>query len=398
MMGELPKKKGTRGSAVRRTDGRVRLNIYFFQTLSKAAIAAAAAMLLLALPVLGADLSPSGIVRGFKDKQALSRAEGTGYPVTVSGSRTLELGVLNHGTAVLTDTSYSVYDAKGRKVVDEAHYLATPAMKTARRYTLLFDRSGTAYSLRTLSGVACRGETGNSIVAGALSESGVFGFVTCHESAHSYVVIYNRNGKVIHKWRSEKYHISDIAISPSGRTLAVCGFHTENGKMQSVVIVQKTGGDSNLYEYSFDDTLLFSLRFWDEKSAVVFGDGQMARVWCHTDKRLSYPYGGRELTNYDVSDEGRVALVFANPEGGNAGVVVLDRSLEEVSSFETGLQTPSVELTDSRVQLMALSRFCSYGLDGTLQKTADIPADSQSVVQSCGRTLIRGIKTVTALD
>ncbi len=375
---------------------RLPVNENLFQTIVKLTVTTAAVAAIAFVCLSDADISVRGIIRGYRDKSVLSHAAGQGYPAELNGSRSIDAETVSHGTAVLTDTAYTVYDVKGRELISQPHYMASPAMKTADRYTLLFDRRGTAYALKTLSGSVCSGTTDHTIVAGAVSRSGRFALVTNYDTAHSYVNVFTKNGKSLHKWKSGSYHISDISISPSGHTVAMCGVTTQDGKLKSVVIIQKVGGSANLREYTFEDTLLFAVRFTSDSSVTAIGDDKAVRLRVNEEKAQVYSYAGRTLTGFDVSDNGNLALAFsAHSDGQNTGVVVLNTACEEVANLSTALISPDMELTNSRINLISQSRFYSYNLDGKLMASADIPADSQSVLTSGDKILIRGITTIS---
>lgn len=375
---------------------RLPINDNLFQTIIKLTVTVAAVAAVAFVCISDADISPSGTVRGFKDKRVLSHASGQGYPAEINGSRSIDAETVSHGTAVLTDTAYTVYDVKGRELISQTHYMASPAMKTADRYTLLFDRMGTAYTLKTLSGSVCSGETDHAIVAGAVSRSGRFAFVTNYDTAHSYVHVFSKNGKSLHKWKSGSYHISDISVSPSGHTVAMCGVTTENGKLKSAIIIQKVGGNANLREYTFDDTLLVAVQFTGDGSVTAIGDDKAVRLRVNEEKTQVYSYAGRTLTAYDISDNGQLALAFSpHSDGQNTSVAVINAACEEIANVATDLTSPYMELTNSRINLISQSRFYSYNFSGKLMASADIPADSQSVLTSGGKVLIRGITTVS---
>lgn len=370
------------------------------KTAGKIAITAAALMSVVVLIAAGADLSPAAIAQGAKDKRALAGASGEGYPFDIDGSRAISAAGISNGTALLTDTNYIVLNGDGREVISEAHYMASPIMQTADRYTLLFDRRGNSYALKTLSGSICSGKTGNAIITGAVSRSGRFALVTQYDTANSYVFVYSKSGSVLHKWKSSTYHISDITVNPSGSLIAMCGVTTtDEGQLKSCVIIQKVGGSQNLREYVFDGTLLFSVRFTDSDSVTAVGDDMAARVSAGAEKKLTYSYDGRTLTGFDISDNGNLALALsAHSDGQNTTVTVLNSSCHEVVSLETALDSPYVELTNSRINLIGASEFYSYNFGGKSVKNASIPADSESVLTSQGKVLVKGISTITKVD
>ncbi len=370
------------------------------KTAVKLAISGAAVVAVGALFVAGADLSPAAIVRGAGDKYALSHATGDGFPVDIDGSRAIAAERVSNGTAVLTDTACTVLNYDGKEVLSETHYMANPVMKTADRYLLLFDRKSTTYTLRTLSGSLCTGKTDHPIITGAVSHTGRFALVTKHDTAHAHVCVYDKSGALLHKWKSSVYHISDIAVSPSGSLIALCGVTTtDEGQLRSCVIVQKVGGSQNLREYVFDGTLMFAVRFTDGDNVAVIGDDEAARVSCGAEKSAVYRYEGRTLGGFDISPNGHLGLVLSpHSDGQNASVVVLDAAAQETARLETDLDTPCLELTNSRIYLLSRSRFYSYTLGGKLVRNEPVPADAQTLLTSGSRVLVKGISAVTEVS
>lgn len=365
----------------------------------KLCISAAAVLAVCAFVLSGAELSPSAIARGYKDKRVLSNAVGEGYPVQITGSHAVSAEAMPYGTAVLTDSVYTVLDFQGREVSSQAHYMASPVMDTVGRYSLLFDRGNTSYQLKTLSGNICSGRTEDSIICGTLSRSGSFGLVTNCDTAYSRVYVFAKSGKALQIFKSNIYHISDIAISPSGSLLAMCGVTTENGILKSAVIIRRIGSNHTLREYTFDKTLIFAVEFTGDGSLMAVGDDMAARLAVHEDKKTVSSYADRTLLGYDISPNGCLALVLSqHSDGRNAGIRVVKPSGEATDVLSTALTSPYVELTNNRLNLIGQSHFYSYSLSGKLIKEADIPGDSQSIVTSGGHLIIKGITSVSEIQ
>lgn len=362
----------------------------------KSVFALLAVLSVLAVIIFGIDLSPSAIAQSVKDKKVLSNATGDGYPVDIDGSRTISIASIPNGTAVLTDTNYMVLNDDGQEVVSAAHYMASPVMKTAGRYTLLYDENSTTYVLKTLSGNLLSDKTENSIVTGALSRSGKFALVTHYDTAFSYVCVYSKSGSILHKWKSSSYYISDIAISPSGNYIAMSGVNTDGGVITSRVIVQKVGGNQNLREYTFNNTLLFSVDFTDTDRVTVVGDDLCAQLWVNEEKTTTFDYNGENIVDFDFSDNGNIALVLSQySDGKNCHVVVINSVGETVVDAATQLTSPSVELTGNCVNLVSQAHFYSYDFNGQLTDDAEVPADGQSAITSGSKILVNGVTTIS---
>ncbi|MDD6395787.1 MAG: DUF5711 family protein [Firmicutes bacterium] len=368
------------------------------KTLVKLIFAALALFSVIFLIVSRADLSPSAIVSGIRDKRILSQADGEGYPVEIEGSRSVDIESVSNGTAVLTDTNYMMFNDKGQKVASYAHYMASPAMKIAGRYTLLYDEGNMSYSLKTLSSSILSKKSDNSIITAALSRTGRFVLVTNHETAFSEVSVYSKSGNLLHRWRSGNYYINAVTMSESGSHIAMCGVTTENGIMKSVVIIQKVGDDKNLQEYTFGDTLMLYVCFSDSDRVTAIGDNICAQLDVNSNNRTKYDYSGSTLTGFDTDSKGNVALVISqNADGRNCVVAVLNKKGEKIANISTNLTSPSVELDSNSVNLISQSHFYSYNYDGIKIDEAEVPADSQESVTSGGKTLIRGVTMITQL-
>ena len=358
----------------------------------KGTVVMAAMFSLLMLVFVRADLRPTAIMQGAKNKYAFSHASGVGFPVEIPSGKIIEVSEVTKGTAVLTSTRCTVYDAKGREVSTANHMLPSPAMKSAGGYILLYGSLGKDYMLRTLSAVSCKGEMTDSIVCADVSESGEFAFVTTSETNNARLVVCSPEGKVIHKWKSVNYKIADVALSPSGKYVALCGYSTQNGVLVSTVIVQQVGGRENLKEMSVEGTLIVDIQFNGNASVVAVGDELVTFLSVKNDQKFIYGYNDKVLNCYDISEDGELALVFSDhSDGRNASVVVIDDKCREKARIETAMTAPKVDLADGRIHLLYQSEVSRYDFKGNLLSHSDVEADCQTIFTSSGKLLARGI-------
>lgn len=364
-------------------------------------VAAVAALLsLLLLVITGADLRPSALLHGFRDKRAYTHASGEGFPVDIPGGRIFTVSTLSRGTAMLTRTKCMVLDGRGRRVMSENHSLASPAMESDGRYILLYDSLGQDYTVRTVSEEIYKGETDASIICADISRSGRYAFVTKSETNNAKLMVCSPDGKVLHKWKSVNYKISDVSLSPSGKYVALCGLSANDGVLESTVILQKVGGKENLKEFKFQNTLIADIAFDGDSRIVAVGDDLAAYISLHDDKNNKiYGYDGRSLNSYDISSEGELAMVFSDhSDGRNASVVVIDHDGRERAHIDTDLTSPYVDLEDGRINLLCNSEVVSYNFKGKLLGKAEVQADCQSVLTSQGRLLARGVMYLSEIE
>ena len=358
----------------------------------KGAVVVAALFSLLMLAVVGADLRPSAVIQGAKNKYAFTHATGDGFPVDIPGGKILGVSEVTKGTAVLTSTKCTIYDGKGREVTTATHSLSSPAMKSAGGYILLFHSMGEDYILRTLSGVACKGKVENSIICADVSNAGVFAFVTTSDTNNARLLVCSPDGKIIHKWKSVDYKIADVAISPSGEYIALCGYSAKDGVLVSTVIIQQVGRRENLKEFDFKETLIADIQFDGNSRVVSVGDNLAAYVSVKNEDNTLYDYNGRTLNCYDLSRNGDLALVFSDhSDGRNSSVIVINDDCVEKAHIETAMTSPYVDLEGGRINLLYQSGVSSYNYKGRLLNESDVQADCQSIFTSGGSLLARGV-------
>lgn len=358
----------------------------------KGITAAAALISVVMLIVTGADLRPSAVVQGFRDKYAFTHASGEGFPVSFTGNRIVGISNVKRGTAVLTNTKCLVVDGNGRQVSSVNHLLSSPEMESDGGYILLYDSMGKDYTVRTLSGEKCSGVTENSIICADMSASGVFALVTNSETNNARLAVYSPDGGVLHKWKSVNYKISDVAVSPSGQYIAVCGYSTGDGVLVTTVILQKVGIKRNLKEFKFENTLIADIEFDGNSKLVAVGDEFATFLSVKDDNNTIYDYNGRTLNSYDLSEDGDLALVFSeHSDGRNSSVVVIGADTKEKAVIETEMTAPYVDLENGRVNLLYQSDVSSYNYKGKLLRQSEVQADCQSVLTSGGRLLAKGV-------
>ncbi len=361
----------------------------------KAVVVGAAMLSLLMLIIVGADLRPSALLQGIRNKYAFTHASGDGFPVEFTGGKILGVSEVTKGTAVLTAARCTVYDGMGREVDVVNHGLSSPAMKSSGSYVLLFDSMGSDYKLRTLSGDICKGKTENSIICADVSRSGVFAFVTNSATNNARLVVYSSEGKVLHKWKSVNYKISDVALSPSGKYVAICGYSTKKGVLFSNVLIQQVGEHKNLREYSLDNTLIADIQFDGNACVAAVGDDLAAFFSVKDDKKSIYSYNGRTLNCYDLNHNGEMAFVFSDySDGRNASVIVINDKCVEKANIRTSMTSPYVDLDNGRINLLFQSEVSCYNYKGKLLEQTDVSVDCQSLLTSGGKLLAKGVMTL----
>lgn len=201
---------------------------------------------------------PAGLLQSVSNLTAIL---GTGsYPIAVSGRETLSVVPFNNYYFHLTDTHLSAYSSAGKTLFSEAHGFEKAVLSTSKGRALLYNQGGEQLIIYDLKGQKSSLETKNEIICGAISDSGNYAIVTYSDSYASAVTVYNKNNKVIFEWYSAEETINNVAISSSGRKIAVSTFNSSSGVFNSKVNIINFKSATPEHTISYSNEIIYGLK------------------------------------------------------------------------------------------------------------------------------------------
>lgn len=221
---------------------------------------------------------PAGL---FQTVSNITAVIGTGsYPIAVSGSQTLSVVPMGNYYLHLTDTHFSAYSSAGKILFSEAHGYEKPVLLTSKGKSLLYNQGGKQFSVYTLNGVQYDSETKNEIICGAISDSGNFAIATYSESYASQVTVYNKRYKQIYEWYSAEDTINNVAISSSGRKIAVSTFNSSSGVFNSKINVINFKSATPEHTVTYENKIIYGLKSCNKSNfSVIKSNGVDTVKW-----------------------------------------------------------------------------------------------------------------------
>lgn len=287
---------------------------------------------------------------------------GDGYPFAIDGNTVVGMGQVKNHLAVLTDSSLQFLNSTAGRVVNRPHTLSDPLLKTAGRYAMLAEIGGSRVQLETRRETALKLELDNrKIYTADLTTNGIVAVAT-DSASQSYVCgiqVYNSRGKLIYEYKSSKYLITNLSLSPNGRGLAAIGAAAEGGALKSVLLLFDLSEDTPT-EHVGTDLLLYDVTYFGSGTVLAVGDNECWAV--DTDgNRTVFSLEGMELLGYAASSQ-TAGLVLRQSGSAGSGVVwmmddnaAVTRKYQFVGTFRhvSCLEERVLVLTDST--LFALS-------------------------------------------
>lgn len=216
------------------------------------AVAVIAAILMILEAVL-----PAGIIQTVSNLTALI---GTGsYPITVSGSQTLNVVPMGNYYFVLTDTSFAAYSNGGKKLISEPHGFEKPILSVSEGRAMVYNLGGNKAHIFDLRSIKKTVETKNKIISASISDSGRYAIATYSDKYAGSIYVYDKGHEVIYEWYSAKDSVNNVAISSNGKKIAVATFNTASGLFDSKINIINYNSATPEHTFSYDDTFIYGL-------------------------------------------------------------------------------------------------------------------------------------------
>ncbi len=233
---------------------------------------------------------------------------GTGsYPISVSGSETLKVASFNNYYYHLTDTHISAYTSAGKILFSNAHGFEKPVLAASKGRVLVYNQGGNEAVIYDLKGEKHRISTENEIICADIANKGSYAITTYSDRYASAVTVYNKQNKVEYEWYSAEDTINNVAISATGKKIAVSTFNSSTGVFNSKVNIINFKAPTPEYTVSYENQIIYGLKTSNNSTLCVIKSNGMDYI----------KWSNYKAQNY--SDEYNI-LYFRQNDNVNVGV------------------------------------------------------------------------------
>lgn len=282
---------------------------------------ASLAVLVAAFFVLNA-LLPVGLIENISNT---IHTFGSGsYPVELSGSETVSAEMRGGYYYTLTDTSLYAFSNGGKQIYKELHGYSSPVLKTSETRALIFDQGGGSLAVYNLSRkTSYISDESVHIITAAISRSGAYAVATKSDAYASTVTVYDKNGKVMYAWNSAKDIVNSVAVSPSGKKLAVATVNASGGSCVARVSVFNFDSADPAVSFEISDAPVYSLENSGDGFLILTSGGAVFVDWLKYQKT-------------DIQSELQLDMFR---RGGNGSLLVFNRSNDKSDNTVTVLSS-----------------------------------------------------------
>ena len=226
-----------------------------------------------------------------------------------------------------------------------------------------------------------------TLYAAAVSENGTVAAVV-DSASQSYVCgvqVYNSRGKLLYEYKSTKYLITNISLSPNGRRFAALGTSAEAGALQSVLLVFDLEKE-NPTEYTGTDILLYDVVCFEGGCVLAAGDTECWQINA-TGQRTVTPLDGMELLGFSATSKAAGVVLRQSGSAGSGEVWLMDNQGAVVRTHRFVGTYRHISCRDDRI--LVLTDDTLFSLSATASDVqVNTPSDSLMATEFRGDLMV----------
>ena len=208
------------------------------------------------------------------------------------------------GLASVSPSKIFVYTATGRRTLNMTASFSSPFMESSNKYILVYDTSGTTFSLYNSFARVFTETLESPITNAALAEDGSFVIVSSTADRRSVITVYNRSFKKAAELKAD-YYVFDIVVSQEQNTLAILSYDVGNGTGRATLSLRDLSTLEETKALHFDGEFPLACGFLENQGFTVMTNRHI-RIFDRAmeEKAISEDYSSGNITGYSLSANG----------------------------------------------------------------------------------------------
>lgn len=290
------------------------------------------------------------------------------------------------GLASVSPSKISVFTATGRRTLNMTTSFSSPFMESSNKYILVYDTSGTTFSLYNSFARVFTETLDYPVTNAALAEDGSFVIVSSTADRRSVITVYNRSFKKASELKAD-YFVFDIVVSRERNMLAILSYDIGTGTGRTTLSVRDLSTLEETQVLQFDGEFPMACGFLEDNGFAMLTNRHI-RIFDRAmeEKNISEDYSAGNITGYSLTSEGVAVSAMLSSQ---TMVCAFDKSGQLLYEDTVDFNVSDVGVFDSYIFLQTESGV--ERLDSHAKKEAD---RFQSLPSGDGKMLIYNQKTV----
>ena len=283
-----------------------------------------------------------------------SQVKGEGFPVKIKGKsvNASDVCVLNNNIAYISETQFQVINASGGVTVDKRIKYSSPAMKSCKNYSIIYDRQGSGYEIQSASGTVYEGNMEDIIFQAVIIDNGCYAILSKKDGYTSKLTVFNKdNTKKYAYYFSECYAVS-ISLNHDATKAVVCGLDANEGSIVSKVYIIDFSNDKPESKIDFSNVTIYSAAFFDNGNVAIVGDKSAMVVTSDYKNKYEFTYNGYNLISKEITQSNMVLSLSPFEDGKSCELWNISQN-GFVTQTKTGLATVAVDIFGNKAAVLA---------------------------------------------
>ena len=340
--------------------------------------------------------APTGIVEYIGSKTALMKS-GESFPITYdfSAGRAIEYNF--DSVLVATETELKCFNNSGNLIYSRIHGFEKPVIKTSEIRTLIYGLNESFYRIETPREEVIYKKTENNqpVIAGDISDSGVYALATESDEDIALVTVFNKDGSEIYKYHSSNNYITGVSVSENGKKVCVATITTSKAVFESKILVFDLKESEPIYEKKFKDEIIYAVEYSNSSDICVITDKNYRNI---DDDEITeeYSYQHKFLNKFEISEDNILLYITADSNSSNGNVVLLSPDGDEEATFKTEGTFSDISVYNDRVFALG-EKIIEYNTEGKKVSTTKIKSGAvaiQATKKGCAVLYSSGVNLV----
>lgn len=292
-------------------------------------------------------------------------------------------GIYKNGFCVLSSNSLKIYDESGYQLSDINMVFNYPYLEISDKYILAYDKNAAKLSITdSFKTVFTKSFSGN-ILDAKINGRGEFITLTAEENYTGLITFFDKDFKEAYKIYYSDRYVTGMALSESGKEIAVSAVYPENGEIKAKLSVYKVGIDTVYAEYDIGEDIPVKVGFKEngnifvlnEKSVMFFDDSAKLINKINFD-------GKKLISASDNSPQHTAVTLGIGKKDTNSVTTVYDSRGKAVDIPNPDSEILSLDFYKNNVALLVPQKIVLHNLENGAEKLIDISGDFDSFLAS----------------
>lgn len=251
---------------------------------------------------------------------------GDGYPYKMEELNSRYVDSMDNEIIILYNDHSHTLSAHAVPMLSLQTESSNTVLKVNNGRALIVDRTENTLTLQSKTEQLGTVELDNSIITASIGGNGCFAAATYNSIATSTLTVYDRSLEAVFSWNCSNERITDVALSKSGKTVAVSVAGVKDAVIYSRLIVFDVDSPEPVGELRFDGTFLLKTVFTSRGRVIAVGDNMTVVTDKKCQKLGEFTYTEDTLSHAVCDDNGNTVICVSEFGGSKTRLTRIDSS------------------------------------------------------------------------